>query len=81
MSHVRVYGAKETEADGHDEGGYFKMEKVPDISKKLRKRMARCVGCRNSFYNGRANITGNYCWSLGNYENFRKRGTPRCFIR
>jgi hypothetical protein len=23
-----------------------------------------CSGCRNDFYNGRQNVTGNMCWSL-----------------
>ena len=23
-----------------------------------------CAGCRNDFYNGRQNVTGNTCWSL-----------------
>jgi hypothetical protein len=30
----------------------------------MKKSTKHCRGCRNDFYNGRENITGNDCWSL-----------------
>jgi hypothetical protein len=78
---IRKYQSEAEGSDGRDEGGYFKTVEVPDISKKLQNRMKRCGGCHHAFYNGRANITGNYCWSLNNDNNFKKRGTPKCWVR
>lgn len=65
--------------DGKDEGGYYRMVPVPVISDKLRKRMRRCAGCHDDFYNNRANCCGNTCWSLKRDDNFRGRGKPACY--
>jgi hypothetical protein len=74
---VRVY-CEETNAVGRDEGGWYRIEERPDVPTKLKRRMSRCAGCRNDFYNYRANITGNTCWSLDSDDNFRRRGVPLC---
>lgn len=77
---IRDYGADSATADGHDEGGYFMLTDVPELTAKQKRRMERCRGCRNDFYNGRANSGGaNTCYSMDNDANFRKRGTPVCF--
>jgi hypothetical protein len=75
---VRVY-CEENEAEGQDEGGSFRMKEVPDLPKKLKRRLPRCIGCRNNFYNGRANVSGNHCWSLERGAFFRGRGKPKCW--
>ena len=81
-NYVRFYGADPDKADGKDEGGYFTLKEQPEIPKNLRRRMERCAGCYNDFYNNRANCGNiNTCFSLDNYDNFRKRGQPKCFRR
>ena len=65
--------------EGRDEGGAFFMKEVPQLSHKLQLRMVRCAGCRNDFYNGRANATANHCWSLDKDKNFPRTGRPRCY--
>lgn len=67
-----------TDFDGTDEGGKFKLIEVEQAPKNLKRRMERCGGCRNEFYNNRANTTGNHCWSLTDADSFRGRGLPKC---
>jgi len=76
---VREYGCKPEESDGCDVGGHYRLVEAPSIPAKLQKRLKRCSGCHSNFYNGRANVTGNMCFSLATDENFRRRGTPKCF--
>lgn len=78
---VRSY-CLESESTGHDEGGYYRMKTVPALSAKLKRRIERCTGCRNDFYNGRSNAGGmNTCFSIERDSNFRRRGQPTCFHR
>lgn len=83
MVSVRIYGADPETAHNHDEGGYYHMETVKEPPAKIKRRMRRCSGCYNAFYNGRGNVGGrSWCWSLENDENFRNRGgVPRCWRR
>lgn len=71
---VRVYGS----GTGHDEGGAYHMQTahVPSWVKPARKH---CRGCRNDFYNGRANCTGkSWCFMLK--TKFARRKTrPPCY--
>lgn len=78
---VRSYvGLDATDFDGQDEGGKYKVVPVAEPPAKIARRIKRCGGCHDSFYNGRMNCTGqSWCWSLKDDENFRKRGTPRCW--
>ncbi len=79
MTYIREYCDKE-KSEGRDDGGYYRMIKVKPIPANLQKRMIRCGGCHNNFYNNRANWCGNYCWSLDNYDNFRsKKSKPKCY--
>jgi len=76
---IRVYQSDAAGSDGYDEGGNFRLE-TATIPATLKRRMARCYGCHDSFYNGRANCGGrNWCWSLEHAEYFRKRGRPTCY--
>jgi len=75
---VRV-SCGEAEAEGHDEGGFFRMKEVESTPPQIKRRMRRCGGCHDDFYNYRANCTGNHCWSLTHDENFRGKGRPKCF--
>lgn len=70
---------KEDEADGRDEGGFFKLVEVEPLPAKLTRRMERCAGCRDSFYNHRTNVSGNTCWFLRDDKYFRRRGKPGCW--
>jgi len=73
---VGVYGKGELK----DEGGRHHYEKVqePDWVKKAQKH---CAGCRDNFYNGRMNCTGNtWCMHLKpEYANINTK--PPCFER
>ena len=78
---VRSY-CTEAESTGRDEGGFFRMKTVPELSAELKRRMERCAGCHNDFYNRRSNSGGkNTCYSLERDSNFRGRGRPECFRR
>ena len=77
---IREHGVSEAEADGRDEGGFFKLVEVPELSFELQERMKRCGGCYYEFYNHRVNCCGPHCWSLTNDANFRGRGRPTCWI-
>ncbi len=76
---VRSYIGNAEMADGKDEGGYFRWIDVPDIPKKLVKRMIRCSGCHDDFYNHRINISGNHCFSLNVNKYFSSKIKPKCF--
>jgi len=77
--YVRVYCSQE-ESTGRDDGGYYKMEQRPDPPSKLQKRMSRCYGCHDDFYNNRANFGDcTHCWSLDDDENFKGQGKPGCY--
>lgn len=69
----------EGEVAGRDEGGPYRLIEVEPLPPKLVRRMKRCGGCHDDFYNHRQNCGGNHCFSLSNDENFRGRGRPRCF--
>jgi hypothetical protein len=77
---MREYGVAEDKADGRDEGGWYKWVDAPEIPAKLKKRMSRCGGCYNAFYNHRSNVDGNTCWSLPVDKNFRGSGRPKCWV-
>ena len=70
---VRVYG----EGPYVDEGGRYRMEDRP-VNTWVRSAQKHCSGCRDNFYNGRANIGGNHCFSLK--KSYAKRKTrPKCY--
>ena len=78
---IRVYTSDRDDNVEYDEGGGFRYEKVK-IPPKLKRRMTRCSGCYNSFYNYRVNCGGkNWCYSLERDGNFKGRGTPTCWRR
>lgn len=78
---IRVYGGDEDNIEARDEGGGFRYEEAT-IPAKLKRRMTKCSGCYNSFYNYRANCGGkNWCYSIERDVNFKGRGTPTCWRR
>ncbi len=78
---VRSYVSMDApEYHGEDEGGRYKMVEVQEPPAKIKRRMSRCGGCHDAFYNHRQNCTGqSWCWSLKHDEDFRTRGRPKCF--
>jgi hypothetical protein len=77
---IRVYGCSAERSQGQDEGGYYQIVEAPALDPTLEKRMQRCMGCRNDFYNHRQNCGGNTCWSLPRDANFKGPGKPTCWM-
>ena len=75
---IRI-SCRESEAEGRDEGRFFRYKEIDPTPPKILRRMARCAGCHDNFYNHRANCTENHCWSLKSDNNFRGRGAPKCY--
>lgn len=70
---VKVYGS----GDYQDEGGRFHYEERK-VEAWIGPAQKHCSGCRNNFYNGRANMGGSHCWSLK--KSYAKRKTrPSCY--
>jgi hypothetical protein len=74
----RYVGMDSLSFDGVDEGGKFLLvnEEIPT---KLLHRMRRCTGCRDDFYNRRANTSGATCWMLDKDDCFSGKGRPKCY--
>jgi hypothetical protein len=78
---IRQYCTEE-QADGRDEGDWFRLIDEPDVPEKLRRRMVHCTGCYNAFYNYRQNVDGSTCWSLpddGNFRGVKAGKRPKCY--
>ena len=71
---VKVYG----EGEYQDEGGRFHYETKTEPA-WVSSAQKHCSGCRDNFYNGRANCTGNsWCFSLA--KSYARRKTrPNCY--
>jgi len=71
---IRVYG----DGPHRDEGGSHSTREV-EIPPWVREAQRHCSGCRDDFYNGRMNCTGNpWCFSL--QKSYARRKTrPPCY--